>query len=63
MHYVNVESLEETVERVLRLGGKVMRAKTAVPRAGWYAVLEDPEGNLFAVWQPDAAAMPPPEPD
>lgn len=35
----------------------------AVPRTVWYAVLADPEGNVFAIWQPDATAFPPPEPD
>jgi uncharacterized protein len=63
VHYVTVESLGETVVQVLRLGGQVLRPKTAVPKAGWYAVLADPEGNIFAVWQPDRTAMPPPEPD
>jgi predicted enzyme related to lactoylglutathione lyase len=23
---------------------------------GWYAILADPQGNPFALWQPDAAA-------
>ena len=46
-----------------RLGGKVLRPKTAVPKTAWYAVFPDPEGNIFAVWQPDATAFPPPEPD
>jgi predicted enzyme related to lactoylglutathione lyase len=63
VHYVHVESLDETVERVLSLGGKVVHPKTPVPKTGWYAVLEDPDGNLFAVFQPDPTAMPMPEPD
>ncbi len=62
VHYVNVASLDEAVADVLRLGGAVLRPKTAVPRTGWYAVLADPEGNIFAVWQPDPTAFPPPEP-
>jgi hypothetical protein len=63
VHYVHVESLDETVAHLLRLGGKVLRPKTAVPKTAWYAVVSDPEGNIFAVWQPDATAFPPPEPD
>jgi predicted enzyme related to lactoylglutathione lyase len=58
-----VESLDGAVERVQRLGGSVLRPKTAVPKTGWYAVVEDPERNIFAVFQPDPAAMPDPEPD
>ena len=63
VHYVHVDSIEDTIERVARLGGKVLRGKQAVPKTGWYAVLEDPEGNVFAAYQPDAAAFPTPEPD
>ena len=63
VHYVHVESLDETVASLLRLGGEVLRPKTAVPKTAWYAVVSDPEGNIFAVWQPDATAFPPPEPD
>ena len=63
VHYVTVEALDEAVARVQQLGGSVVRAKTAVPKVGWYAVMADPEGNIFAVWQPDRNAMPPLEPE
>ena len=63
VHYVNVGSLDEAVADVQRLGGAVLRPKTAVPKTAWYAVVADPEGNIFAVWQPDSTAMPLPEPD
>jgi predicted enzyme related to lactoylglutathione lyase len=63
VHYVHVESLDATVAEALRLGGAVLRPKTAVPKTAWYAVVADPEGNIFAVWQPDPSAFPPPEPD
>jgi uncharacterized protein len=63
VHYVSVESVQETIERVLALGGQVLRERSAVPKTAWYAVLEDPEGNVFAVWQPDPNALPVPEPE
>jgi predicted enzyme related to lactoylglutathione lyase len=63
VHYVHTDSLNETVDQVVRLGGSVVRERTAVPKTAWYAVLTDPEGNVFAVWQSDPTAMPPPEPD
>jgi uncharacterized protein len=59
VHYVSVESLDAAVERVQSLGGSVMREKTAVPKMAWYAVVTDPEGNIFALWQPDPTAFPP----
>jgi predicted enzyme related to lactoylglutathione lyase len=51
------------VERVIERGGSVVREKTAVPKTAWYAVVADPEGNVFAIWEPDSTAMPPIEPD
>jgi len=63
VHYVHVESLDHTVEQVLKLGGALLRPKTAVPKTAWYAVVEDPEGNIFAIWQADQNAFPPPEPE
>lgn len=63
VHYVQVEALDESIERVKSLGGRLIRVKAAVPKTAWYAVVEDPEGNIFAMWQPDPTAFPPPEPD
>jgi uncharacterized protein len=63
VHYVHVPSLDKAVADVQRLGGTVLRPKTAVPKTAWYAVLADPEGNIFAVWEPDPTAFPPPDPD
>jgi uncharacterized protein len=63
VHYVHVPSLDETVEQLLRLGGEVVRAKAAVPKTAWYAVVADPEGNIFALWEADPAAFPMPEPE
>lgn len=63
VHYVHVDSIDGAIERAISLGGKVVLAKTAVPKTAWYALLEDPEGNIFAIYQPDAAAFPPPEPE
>jgi predicted enzyme related to lactoylglutathione lyase len=63
VHYVAVDALDEMVERVQKLGGKLIREKAAVPKTAWYAVVEDPQGNIFAMWQADPAAFPPLEPE
>ena len=63
VHYVRVDSIDQTIERVQSLGGKLLRPKAAVPKTAWYAVVEDPEGNIFAVYQHDATAMPMPVPE
>jgi hypothetical protein len=63
IHYVHVDSIDDTIECATSLGGKVVLAKTAVPRTAWYALLEDPEGNIFAVYQRDLTAFPAPSPE
>jgi predicted enzyme related to lactoylglutathione lyase len=63
VHYVNVPSLDETLAQAQLLGGAILRPKTAVPKTAWYALAEDPEGNIFAVWQTDPTAVPPAEPE
>jgi predicted enzyme related to lactoylglutathione lyase len=63
VHYVHVESLDDSLARIIALGGSLVREKAAVPKAAWYAVVADPEGNIFAIWQADPLAMPLPEPE
>ena len=63
VHYVSVPSVDDAVARVTELGGTVVRGRTAVPKTAWYAVVADPEGNIFAVWQADPTAFPPGLPD
>ena len=63
VHYVSVDSLDAALERVEQLGGSIIRARTAVPKAAWYAVVSDPDGNVFALWEADPNAFPTIEPE
>ncbi len=56
INYVNVESIEESVARAEKLGGKLMKGKTPVPGIGWFAILTDPQRNPFAIWKMDPKA-------
>ena len=56
MNYVNVESLDASVEQARKLGATVLTARAAVPGMGWLAMLVDPQGNPFSMWQTDAGA-------
>jgi uncharacterized protein len=61
--YVNVASMDETVAKILTMGGSIVRPKTAVPRTAWVTIVADPAKNIFGIWQPDPNAFPMPEPD
>ena len=56
VNYVNVDSVDQAVAQAQKLGAKLTRGKSPVPGMGWFAMLIDPEGNSFAVWQTDASA-------
>jgi predicted enzyme related to lactoylglutathione lyase len=56
VNYVTVASVDESVEQAKRLGATLTKGRTAVPGMGWFAMLIDPEGNPFAVWQMDQNA-------
>jgi predicted enzyme related to lactoylglutathione lyase len=56
VNYVNVESLDASVTKAQQLGARVTKPKAPVPGMGWFAMLTDPQGNHFAMWQMDKAA-------
>jgi predicted enzyme related to lactoylglutathione lyase len=49
--YVSVESVEKFAARVEKLGGKICKPKTAVPEMGYFAICQDTENNVFAIWE------------
>lgn len=56
LNYVSVQSVDKTVEQAQSLGASVHRPKSAVPNQGWFAILADPDQNVFGVWQDDPNA-------
>jgi len=49
--YVNVESVARAAAKVEKLGGKIMKPRTAVPQMGYFVICRDTEGNEFALWE------------
>jgi len=52
VNYISIESIDEYIKKIEKLGGKVISPKQQVPNIGWIAMAEDPEGNQFALMQP-----------
>jgi len=52
VNYISVESIDEAIEKVIKLGGKIVTPKQEVPNVGWIATAADPEGNQIALLQP-----------
>jgi predicted enzyme related to lactoylglutathione lyase len=49
--YVLVDSVAGTLEKVRKLGGKVIVDRTPIPEMGAFAVLADPTGAALGVWE------------
>ncbi|MDB6053779.1 MAG: uncharacterized protein JWN25_1302 [Verrucomicrobiales bacterium] len=54
--YVNVPSVTKASAKVVKLGGKICKPKTAVPQMGYFSICEDTEGNTFALWEINSKA-------
>lgn len=52
LSYVAVESADESARRAAELGGTVMAEPFDVMEVGRMALVTDPTGALFALWQP-----------
>jgi predicted enzyme related to lactoylglutathione lyase len=53
---ISVESVDATIQKIVKNGGKVIREKTAVPGMGYLAYCADAEGVLFGIMESDISA-------
>ena len=51
LSYISVDSADESAERAQQLGGKVVMAPFDVMDVGRMAMVQDPAGATFAIWQ------------
>ena len=49
--YISVPSVAKAETKIKKLGGKVVKPRTAVPGMGYFAICADTEKNGFAVWE------------
>jgi uncharacterized protein len=49
--FMSVEDLDESIEQARRIGGIVAQStKRITDKAGWFAVIIDPDGNRVGLW-------------
>ena len=53
---IDVSSVDEFSKKIVEAGGKILRAKTAIPNVGYFAYCVDTEENVFGIMQEDATA-------
>lgn len=54
--YIQVESIEATLEMINKHGGKTFVPKTAVEKMGSFALFQDPDDNVLGIWQNEPEA-------
>ena len=47
----DVPSVDEYLEKAVSLGAKIHIEKRSVGEFGWYAQIEDTEGNVMGIWE------------
>ena len=53
---IPVPSLDQTIKKIEKSGGRICVPKMAIPKIGWLAYAEDPAGNIFGILEPDTDA-------
>jgi predicted enzyme related to lactoylglutathione lyase len=49
--YVKVPKLDDAVSRAQKLGATIIAPRTEIKEVGWFAVLDDPTGARFALFE------------
>lgn len=52
MMYVGTPNVDQTAMRIAQLGGRVIKQPQDIPSTGRFAVVQDPFGAMFAIFQP-----------
>ena len=51
--FIGVPSVDECIDKVKKLGGKVLEPKSGAAGAGYLAIFNDTENNTFGLWEED----------
>mgnify|MGYP003298141927 CR=1 FL=1 len=49
--YVEVDSIEQTLEKVVELGGEVVMDRQPISETSWWAIFRDPDGNTVGLYE------------
>jgi len=51
MPYITVADLRQAIAKATSLGGKLCKDATTIPEMGSFAILNDPQGATFGLWE------------
>ncbi len=55
--FIGVSSIDDALEKVRELGGKVVVPRRVITGFGYNAICSDPEGNVIGLFQEDSNAL------
>jgi predicted enzyme related to lactoylglutathione lyase len=55
-NYIGVESVDETIKKIEKSGGDILKPKSPIPGVGYYAFFKDTEGNRLGIMEEDEDA-------
>lgn len=55
--YIGVDSVDQYARRLEELGGSIVVPKQPIPQIGYFAIGQDPQGNVFGLFQDDPHAQ------
>jgi predicted enzyme related to lactoylglutathione lyase len=53
---IDVSDLKDSIKRIEKVGGKIVKPADAIPSVGWLAFFTDPDGNVHGIMQQDKNA-------
>jgi len=51
INYFSVVNIDQSLAKASSLGANVVKGKAEIPNIGWFAILQDPDNNTFALFQ------------
>jgi len=48
--YIASDDIEEDLEKVVEMGGRVIHEKSEIPGMGWFGIFQDPTGNVIGLY-------------
>ena len=51
LNHFSVVNIDQSLAKATNLGAKVVKGKEEIPNIGWFAILQDPDNNAFALFQ------------
>ena len=48
--YIGTDDIEATLKQIEANGGKTLRPKDEIPGFGWFALFQDPAGNMLGLY-------------